>query len=130
MTHRTMRAGLTLACMLALGAGVQAQSATTKPVPSTVQTTKPVAANRNKARVKTRTKAIAYAKRLDLNSATKAQLEKLPSMTPAYADQIIAHRPYLTNEHLVLNKVVPESVYFSIRDLVIARQPGVKAAPA
>jgi DNA uptake protein ComE-like DNA-binding protein len=116
--------------MLALGAGVQAQSATTKPVPSTVQTTKPVAANRNKARVKTRTKAIAYAKRLDLNSATKAQLEKLPSMTPAYADQIIAHRPYLTNEHLVLNKVVPESVYFSIRDLVIARQPGVKAAPA
>lgn len=133
MAHRTMRAALTLACLLALGVGVRAQEAqraTKKPVPSTVQATKAATANHNKAKAKMRAKAIAYAKRLDLNSATKAQLEKLPSMTPAYADQIIAHRPYLTNEHLVLNKVVPESVYFSIRELVIARQPGVKATPA
>jgi DNA uptake protein ComE-like DNA-binding protein len=119
--------------MLALGAGARAQEsrpATKKPAPSTVQTpnAKTAAAARAKARAKA--KAIDHAKRLDLNSATKAQLEKLPSMTPAYADQIIAHRPYLTNEHLVLNKAVPESVYFAIRELVTARQPGVKAAPA
>ena len=75
-------------------------------------------------------KAAAEAKQPDLNTATKAQLEKLPGVTPAYADQIIAHRPYLTNEHLVINKAVPESVYFSIRNLVTARPPKAKAKAA
>lgn len=124
-----MRIALTLTFLLAGGACLQARGDT--PVPSQEGTKAPAAkskaaAPRKQGRMKA--KALAEAKRLDLNTATKAQLEKLPGVTPAYADQIIAHRPYLTNEHLVINKAVPESVYFSIRNLVTARPPKAKAA--
>lgn len=126
-----MRIALTLTFLLAGGAGLQAQGE--PPAPKQEAAKVPAAkskaaGSRKQARLKA--KAAAEAKRLDLNTATKAQLEKLPGVTPAYADQIIAHRPYLTNEHLVINKAVPESVYFSIRSLVTARPPKAKAAPA
>lgn len=123
------RIALLLTCLLAAGAGLRAQGEAPAPKPEGVKgkAAKPKAPSAGKqARMKA--KAAADAKRLDLNTATKTQLEKLPGITPAYADQIIAHRPYLTNEHLVINKAVPESVYFSIRSLVIARPP--KGAPA
>jgi DNA uptake protein ComE-like DNA-binding protein len=124
-----MRITLALTFLLAGGAGLQAQE--TSPAPKQEAAKAPVAKSkavtaRKQARLKA--KAAAEAKRLDLNTATKAQLEKLPGVTPAYADQIIAHRPYLTNEHLVINKAVPESVYFSIRSLVTARPPKAKVA--
>jgi DNA uptake protein ComE-like DNA-binding protein len=122
------RIALMLTCLLAAGLGLRAseEAPASKQGAAKVQPAKPKASPRKQARQKA--KATANAKRLDLNTATKAQLEKLPGVTPAYADQIIAHRPYLTNEHLVINKAVPESVYFSIRNLVIVRPP--KAAPA
>lgn len=126
-----MKIALTLTFLLAVGAGLQAQGAS----PAAKQEAGKAPAAKSKAtaarqQARRKAKAAAEAKRLDLNTATKAQLEKLPGMTPAYADQIIAHRPYLTNEHLVLNKVVPESLYFTIRGLVTARPPKAKAAPA
>ncbi len=127
-----MRIALTLTFLLAGGVGLHGQGESPAPKPGT--TKGPAAKSKAaEARKQSRMKAkvAADAKRLDLNTATKAQLEKLPGVTPAYADQIIAHRPYLTNEHLVINKAVPESVYFSIRSLVTARPPkAAKAAPA
>ncbi len=124
-----MRFAWTLTCLLAAGPCLQARGEA--PAPSQEGAKAPAAKSKAVAPRKqgrTKAKALAEAKRLDLNSATKAQLEKLPGVTPAYADQIIAHRPYLTNEHLVINKAVPESVYFSIRNLVTARPPKAKAA--
>ncbi len=123
-----MRLALTMTCLLAAGTALGAQEKGSAPKPGAAAKggeAQPKAAAGKQARMKA--KAAANAKRLDLNTATKAQLEKLPGITPAYADQIIAHRPYLTNEHLVINKAVPESVYFSIRNLVTARP--TKAAP-
>lgn len=124
------RIALTLTILLAGGAALHGQGET--PAPKQDATKAPAAkskaaAPRKQARQKAKAKA--NAKRLDLNTATKAQLEKLPGVTPAYAEQIIAHRPYLTNEHLVINKAVPESVYFSIRNLVIVRPAKGPAAP-
>lgn len=129
MTDRTMRIAVTLGFMLMSGLGARAQEhpAAMKKAPARSAS---VAKAKVPSRARVKGKVIPLAKRLDLNSATKAQLERLPGVTPAYADQIIAHRPYLTNEHLVLNKVVPESVYFSIRDRVVARPPKAKPAPA
>lgn len=117
------RIALMLTCLLAGGLGLRASEDSPAPKAGVAR---PKVSPRKLARQQA--KAAANAKRLDLNTATKAQLEKLPGVTPAYADQIIAHRPYLTNEHLVINKAVPESVYFSIRNLVIVRPP--KAAGA
>jgi competence protein ComEA len=66
--------------------------------------------------------ATAQTKLVDINSASKAQLMKLPGIGGAEADRIIAGRPYLSKAHLVTHKVIPHGVYEQIKKLVIAKQ--------
>jgi competence protein ComEA len=65
---------------------------------------------------------------VDINSATKAELKKLPGITDADADKIIAGRPYASKANLVTHKILSEEAYQSVRKLVIAKQPYDDAA--
>ena len=61
-------------------------------------------------------------KPLNLNTATKEDLLKLPGITPAQADRIIAGRPYDDPKDLVTRHILPQTEYDKISDRLTAKK--------
>jgi competence protein ComEA len=59
---------------------------------------------------------------IDINTAPKDQLDKLPQIGEARADAIIKGRPYRAKSDLVDKKIIPQNAYDAIKERIIAHQ--------
>jgi competence protein ComEA len=66
-------------------------------------------------------------KQLDINSASKEDLEQLPGIGDALSKKIIENRPYKRKDELVSKKILPRATYEKIKEQIIAKQDTAKS---
>lgn len=59
----------------------------------------------------------------DINSATADRLQSLNGIGALYAKKIVEGRPYQHTDELVTKRILPQSTYDRMKDLIVARQP-------
>lgn len=66
--------------------------------------------------------ATSPSEKLDINRATKDQLEALPGIGSTYSQKIIDGRPYHSKRDLLTRKIVPQKTYDGVQDKIIAHR--------
>ena len=92
-----------------------AKPSATSPAPATAPATKPAAPAAT-------TVAPAQGTLIDINTASKDQLDALPQIGAARAEAIIKGRPYKAKSELLERKIIPVSAHKAIRHKIIAHQ--------
>jgi competence protein ComEA len=82
---------------------------------------KPAAAEKAKAPEKAAAPKLAPGQKVNINSATKEQLEALPEIGPVKAQAIIDGRPYQKPEDIMKVKGIKEGTYGAIKDHITVR---------
>jgi len=127
-----LAAALFVLCLVAgpvARAHAAAADSTAAPSTPPAETTPPAATTPDAGTTKSTThKAHSAAKkvvaRVDINSAAKEDLMKLPGVTEDIAEKIVEGRPYKTKAELLSKKLVTKAEYSKIRNKVIAKQEG------
>ncbi|MEO8217268.1 MAG: helix-hairpin-helix domain-containing protein [Acidobacteriota bacterium] len=118
-THATVKKTTTTATVqpspVKVAPAAKTQSKTTIAAPAPTATAKP-----GPAKVTTTTTTTTNL--VDINSASKLQLMKLPGIGNVYAAKIIAGRPYALKTQLESKKIIPAATYRNISAMIIARQ--------
>lgn len=102
---------------LALTFGAYGQPAAKKAAAGAASAAKKTAADKAATASKGASTAL-----VDINSASRGELDALPGIGTAYSQKIIDGRPYDKKDQLVSKKVLPQGVYNKIKDRIIAKQ--------
>ena len=92
----------------------QGSTGATETKPATTTATKSKSASSHKS-----------APKVDLNSASREDLIKLPGVGEAIADKIIAARPFKSKDELVAKSIVTKAEYQKLSAHVVAKQAPV-----
>jgi DNA uptake protein ComE-like DNA-binding protein len=92
-------------------------------VPAAFARTSPATGSETKASSKGMLGLYKHHPKVDLNSASREELEKLPGVGEAIADKIIAARPLKSKDELMSKNIVTKAEYSKLSSRVIARQP-------
>jgi hypothetical protein len=68
-------------------------------------------------------KPVKPVKPVDLNNASRAELKTLPGIGDAEVDRIVKGRPYLSKTIPFTNGVLPESMYATLKGLIVVKEP-------
>jgi competence protein ComEA len=109
---------LALVATLAVASTTTTTSKAATTTPATTDASKPAAKTTTDA-----TKPASAPPKVDINTASKTELAKLPVIGDATAEKIIAGRPYKSKNELVTKKILTDSQYNKISSLIIAKQP-------
>lgn len=115
--------GFLTALAFALAVPAFAQQTQTSPAkPSTPMTTTMPSTNARSGMSSTSMPTTSSSSMVDINSASAAQLDKLPGIGKARADAIIKNRPYKGKDDLVNRHIIPANVYNGIKNKITAKQ--------
>ncbi len=120
MKYRSLSVVLA-ATVLLLNSGLSLAVGTKTDAPQPAATKAGVGPSNAKSKVGVKHKHAARIKLVDINSATKDELKKLPGISDAEADKIIAGRPFGSKTALALDNIIPMPAYEKLKGLIVCK---------
>lgn len=109
------------AAVLLLGTGLSSAVENITDTPQQAATKADASPKNDKSETDAKHKQTARTKLVDINTATKQELKKLPGISDAEADKIIAGRPFGSKAWLVTKKIIPMETYQALNGLIICK---------
>jgi competence protein ComEA len=109
------------AAVLMLGTGLSSAVENSTDTPQKSATKVDASPKKAKSEIGAKHKHHARTKLVDINSAKKEELKKLPGISDAEADKIIAGRPFGSKAWLVTKNIIPMETYQAIGGRIICK---------